>query len=238
MDNNQQTNASIQKQLQAMASQIDNLSQQVRLLEDHNEIRRLHHKYGYYLDKCLYDEVIDLLSKDSEVYFLNGIYKGKEGARRLYCGWFRDKFAEGTNGPSYGSLLEHMIAQDIVTVAPDGKTARGRFRCFMQGGTHEQSPVEEVPQFWEGGIYENTYVKENGVWKIQILNYNAFFNASFSEGWRNTRTAYAEPMLNTLYPDDPQGPDALRNSEDVVLWPDTRVIPFHYPHPVTQKPFD
>ena len=41
-------------------------------------------------------------------------------------------------------------------------------------------------QWWEGGIYENTYMKEDGVWRIQILNYKPQWHADFENGWANT----------------------------------------------------
>jgi hypothetical protein len=37
------------------------------------------------------------------------------------------------------------------------------------------------------------------------------------------------------YPEDPIGPDELITDPKPVLWPDTDVVPFHYPHPVTGR---
>jgi hypothetical protein len=68
-------------------------------------------------------------------------------------------------------MFEHLHAQDIVDVAPDRRTAKGRFRCLLMGGVHEtkkDAPPRIPGQFWEGGLYENEYVREDGVWKIQI----------------------------------------------------------------------
>ena len=114
-------------------------------------------------------------SDGGEVRFLNGIYKGKQGARRLYVDWFQKYFTNGFNGPIRGFLLDHLMLQDIVDVAPDGLCARGRFRCVLQGGCHEsmRDPIPNFPQqFWEAGIYENAYVKEDGVWKWDIDIWN------------------------------------------------------------------
>ena len=61
---------------------------------------------------------------------------GKAGAKRLFVDRFRAKFAGGTEGPKPGLLMEHIQLQDIIDVAPDRKTAKARFRYFMQGGTH------------------------------------------------------------------------------------------------------
>lgn len=41
------------------------------------------------------------------------------------------------------------------------------------------------------------------------------------------------PWPTKTYPEDPLGPDEL--IEQQMLWPDTRVVPFHYPHPVTRR---
>ena len=220
----------------AVSAAIEALVRRVTALEDANAIRRLHHAYGYYIDKCQYDEVVDLFANDSEQRFLNGIYRGKAGARRLYCDWFRSLFTQGHNGPSYGFLLDHLMLQDVVDVAPDGRSARLRARCFMQGGVHEskQERIAGLPQmFWEGGIYENQYVKEDGVWKIRVLNYNMLWQADYEGGWFKT-TAHL-PLLTRTFPDDPLGPDSI-DPEIPRSWPHTRIVPFHYEHPVTGRP--
>jgi len=217
--------------------QLDALARKVRNLEDIHAVRTLHFKYGYYIDMCLYDEACDLFANDGEVRFLNGVYKGKAGVRRLYCEWFRNLFTKGKNGPVRGFLLEHLQLQDVVDVAPDGKTARGRFRALMLAGQHS-SKEERVPNFpdqcWEGGIYENEYVKENGVWKIKRQIYNMLWQADYEPGWAKSGV-HLPPILET-FPKNPIGPDELLPSVPNT-WPNTRVVPFHYAHPVTGKPW-
>jgi hypothetical protein len=223
--------AELEKQLAQLASQVG-------ILEDTHAIRRLHHAYGYYIDKCLYDETVDLFAEDGEVRFMGGIFKGKAGARRLYCDNFRANFTGGKNGPVPGFLLDHLQLQDVVDVAPDRTTAKARFRCFMQAGRHD-SVVKEgeganvLRQWWEGGLYENEYVKDNGVWKIKVLNYRPVWHARFEDGWAHTPPKFV-PFYSVTYPKDPLGPDELM-SPVPVLWPDTDVLAFHYPHPVTGR---
>jgi SnoaL-like protein len=218
-----------------MQRQLDELTRKVRNLEDIHAVRTLHFKYGYYIDMCLYDEACDLFADDGEVRFLNGVYKGKAGVRRLYCEWFRNLFTKGKNGPVRGFLLDHLQLQDIVDVAPDGQTARGRFRALMLAGQHP-SKEERVPNFpdqcWEGGIYENEYVNEQGVWKIKRQIYNMRWQADYEPGWAKSGV-HLPPILET-FPKNPIGPDELLPSVPNT-WPDTRVIPFHYAHPVTGK---
>jgi hypothetical protein len=224
---------SLEDQVKELQQQVQALSHEVGRLQDVNEVRQLQYKYGYYLDKCLYEEVVDLFAEDGEVRFMGGIYKGKEGVRRLYIGRFQTNFTGGVNGPVFGFLLDHPQLQMIVDVAPDRKTAKVRGRSMMQAGRHESTTeAQSVPrQWWEGGIYENQYVKEDGVWKIKVLNYRPFWHADFDKGWAYTRPEYV-PMADTTYPEDPDGPDELIKPTPH-LWPHTNVVPFHYPHPVT-----
>ena len=214
---------------------LEELTRQVSVLEDTHAVRTLHFKYGYYIDMCLYDEASDLFAADGEVRFLNGIYKGKAGARRLYCEWFRNLFTKGHNGPVRGFLLDHLQMQDIVDVSPDGKTAKGRFRALLLAGQH-QSKEERIPNFpdqcWEAGIYENLYVKDRGVWKIKRLNYNMLWQADYAPGW--AKSGVHLPPIDKTFPENPIGPDELLPSVPNT-WPNTRVVPFHYAHPVTGK---
>jgi hypothetical protein len=115
----------------------------------------------------------------------------------------------------------------------------------MQAGAHvtSKSPMGEADrkenreptQWWEGGIYENSYVKEDGVWKIKILNYNPLWHADYKNGWAYTKVGYIPTDPPVLYPENPTGPDAPIEPA-WVLWPETPIVPFHYNNPVTGKP--
>lgn len=223
---------SVESALSELRQELEGLRREVGIQSDIHAVRTLQFKYGYYMDKCLFGAIVDLFAEDAVLYFMNGIFRGKRGARRLYGG------ASGLNGPVRGMLFEHIIAQDIVDVAPDRRTAKGRFRCFMQGGVHQSkrdAPPRIPPQFLESGIYENEYVKEDGVWKIQVFNYRIVYQARFEEGWARSGT---EPLMVSnytgTYPDNPRGPDELR--EPPPVWPEVFIMPFHYPHPVTGEP--
>lgn len=214
-----------------LVAQVAALTERVGILEDTTAIRNLQYAYGYFIDKCLYDETVDLFAEDGEVIFIGGRYKGKEGASRLYKGRFRNNFADGKNGPMFGQLLDHPQLQGIVHVAPDRKTAEGRFRSVMQAGRHES--IGNPRQWFEGGIYENRYVREDGVWKIKLLNYRAFWHGTVEKGWAYTAPNYV-PNATVTFPEDPFGPDELiENAPE--LWPNTEVVPFHYVHPVTGR---
>ncbi|MGY1841359.1 MULTISPECIES: nuclear transport factor 2 family protein [unclassified Modestobacter] len=216
-------------QMAALEARIAELEQRLTRTEDEQAIRRLQYQYGYYLDKTLYEEVVELFADDgAEVHFLHGVFHGKEGVRRLYVGRFMNKFADGHNGPRYGRLLDHPQMQGVITVAEDGLSARGRFRSIMQAGNHET--VEGFRQWWEGGIYENQYVKQDGQWRIKVLNFRSLWQGQFDQGWSKAPVEYGGYLTET-YPADPNGPDEI--VDDWGMFPRTELVPFHYQHPVT-----
>jgi SnoaL-like domain len=218
--------ADIEKRLAALEHKVGELA-------DVNDIRRLHFVYGYYIDFNRADDVAELFADDGVIIFLSGEYRGKAGAKRLYGTWFQNFFTQGKVGPVDGFLLDHFQMQDIITVAPDRKSAKGRFRGLLMGGNHESRKYkpEGLPdQFYEAGIYENDYVREDGVWKIKRLDYMMQWQANYTEGWAKT-TAHLQPLLQT-FPENPLGPDALVPPEDRrQTWPHRQDVPMHFAHP-------
>jgi hypothetical protein len=219
------------EKFEALLRRVAELEKQVQRQNDIQAVRTLQFKYGYYMDKCLFAEIVDLFSEEAELRFMGGIFRGKAGARRLYGG------SSGLNGPAYGMLFEHLIVQDIVDISEDGRTAQGRFRTFMQGGVHEtkkDAPAQIPKQFWEGGVYENEYIKEDGVWKFKLFNYRVVYQANYESGWAHSPvTPLMVSNFNTPYPENPRGPDEV--GPPPPRWPEPVVMPFHYPHPVTGK---
>lgn len=234
-----------QDRVGALEQEIESMKMHIGRLEDVNAIRKLQHAYGYYLDKCLYEQTVGLFADDCEVRFMGGIWEGKAGARRLYVDTFGAFFTDGKNGPLPGFLLDHLQLQDIVDVAADRSHASARFRTLMQAGVHKDSDApmarlsrergEPPRQWWEGGIYENQYVRDNGIWKISLLNYNPIWHADFDKGWAYTKPEYI-PAYSRTWPDNPNGPDRL-DPDFLGLWPKTKTVPFHYANPVTGEPW-
>jgi len=223
------------KDLSQLQQQVSKLDQRLTSVEDELAIRRLQFTYGYYLDKCLYQEVVDLFAEDGQVTFLKGVFKGKSSVERLYIGRFRKIFTNDYNGPVFGFLLDHPQMQDIITVSADNQSAKGRFRSMMQAGLHMEAKGD-TRQWWEGGVYENEYVKVDGKWRIKKLNYRCAFYASFENGWAYTKPDFV-PFYDedTIFPKTPWGPDEIDNT--AVCWPEVDVVDFHYPHPITEAPW-
>jgi hypothetical protein len=222
-------------EIEALKKQNAELADRIGKLEDIADIRRLHFAYGYYIDYCHYEDVVNLFAEDAEVVFLSGVYKGHKGIRRLYIDWILNLFNQGREGADDGFLFDHIQMQDVITIADDRQTAKGRFRGVMLGGSHDirKYRPEGVPQqFMESGIYENDYVRENGVWKIKRLDYVLQWQAEYETGWAHT-DAHLQPA-QVLYPENPLGPDYLTD-ETRQTWPYRQDLPVHYAHPVIAK---
>lgn len=105
----------------------------------------------------------------------------------------------------------------------------------MQGGGHETKtdPPANLPaQFWEAGICENEYIKYNGVWKIKVFDYCIVNQAADELGWaRSSRESLMVSAYRQTDPQDPRGPDELLPSPP--RWPQSFLVPFHYPRPVS-----
>jgi hypothetical protein len=79
-----------------------------------------------------------------------------------------------------------------------------------------------------GGIYENEYVKQDGVWKIKSLHLYTTFVADLEGGW----TQAPRPAAGTSQELPPDAPPTQRYQSYPIYYPQ----PIHYPNPVTGLP--
>jgi hypothetical protein len=77
-----------------------------------------------------------------------------------------------------------------------------------------------------GGIYENDYVKENGVWKIQHDHvFNTYF-VPYTVGWKDVTPRPPPGVTDSNPPDAPP-------TQAFEMYPRPFLPPFHYSNPVT-----
>jgi hypothetical protein len=114
----------------ALAARIAALEQRKIRIEDVNAIERLQAAYGYYVDRALWDEVANLFADDGTIEIaLDGVYVGRERVRDyLYA------LGSGAQGLPDGRLSEHLQVMPVITLAPDGLTAKARWRAITLTG--------------------------------------------------------------------------------------------------------
>ena len=204
----------------AARSRLTAVSARATRIDDINEIENLQSSYGYYADKMLWDEVVDLFSDDGTLEIgPSGVYVGKDSIRRYLL-----SLSGGVQGPLEGVLYEHFQLQPIITLGDSGQTANGRWRLFLMTGVSGAGSGGN----WGEGIYENEYVKEDGVWKIRKLHWYATFVAPYEGGWLNADPKAIEDYAlgRGVMPDRP-------SSVSYEPYPGVFVPPFHYRNPVT-----
>ena len=205
-------------QASARSLQIAALDARADRVADANEIKRLQRAYGFYVDKGEWDQVADLFAVDASVEYANeGVYLGQPRIRE-----YLKRLGGGHNGLAEGQLFNHMILQPVVHVAPDGRTAKARWRSLNQVGQYKKSAQ------WGEGTYENEYVKDGDVWKIQKLHWYVSFLAPYEGGWAKMKPV--DRLVGDLVKDFP--PDKLPTNV-YKPYPAAYVPPYHYENPVT-----
>jgi hypothetical protein len=203
---------------------LQELQSRIQRLEDIKAIDKLQKIYGYYRDYGDWDKIVDLFSDKAESVEVAdlGIYKGKEGVKRFY------QQLLGAEPPKPGMLSIKMQIQGVITVNPDGQTAKGRW----YGWGMEALPVASIHygdlrQTWTFGIYENEYIKENGKWFFKKLLFSLTFRTPYEDGWLKT------PVIGQNGPSKEVPPD--KPSANYHPYPSRLRLPYHYKNPITGK---
>jgi hypothetical protein len=208
----------VQARLETARQRLAAIESRTTRVADVNEIENLQRAYGYYFDKMLWEHVVDLFADDGTMELgMSGVYVGKEHIRAYLYG-----LSGGRQGPLPGVLYNHLQLEPIITVSADGRTAKGRWHALILAGASGSGSGGQ----WGEGPYENTYVKEDGVWKIASIHWYGNFIAPYEGGWLNADPddlrAFTEGRGTT--PDRP-------TTEAYEPYPGVVVAPFHYENP-------
>jgi hypothetical protein len=209
-------------QAQSVDAQIEQLTQRVERLEGTRAVRKLQRAFGFYVDRGLWGEAADLFTDDGTIEIgIDGVYVGKDRIRE-----YLRRLHGGQEGLIYGQLNEWVTLQPAIAVATDGMSATARWRDLGMLGQYKQHAE------WRDGIYENTYVREDGVWKIKSLHLYVNFVAPYERGWARLREdeGLVQSEASKAFPPDRQP------TESYQPFPAVQVPDFQARHPVTGRP--
>ena len=147
-------------ELSAEAGRIARLEALTERVEAISAIKRLQHAYGHYAELGLWHDFADLFADSGIGHYAQGSLD-REGIRAL----FLKEVGGGQLGLKDGRIYPHISMQPVVTLAADGQSGKGRWHIMAMLGGYGTSAS------WSGGVYENQYVRENGVWKIKEVTY-------------------------------------------------------------------
>ena len=159
------------------AARVSRLAQNVERAESVRAVKRLQETYEQYSQFGLWSDMAALFSEDAKLSYGDDNEQGRAAIQKF----FLTNFGEGTNGLKPGGLHTQFALRPLVNVSADGQSAKGRWWQLTMSGQYGEKAE------WAGGIFENEYVREHGVWKISFLHYYPVFAGPYETGWRNAQ---------------------------------------------------
>jgi hypothetical protein len=193
----------------ALLARIEALEKRAQAAEDYRELVNLQGAYGYYVDKGLWDEAAALFAQGGTLEIAGrGVYVGRERVR---------EYLHHLPPYGHGTVYNHMQLQPVLHIDSGAGTAKGRWRTLMMVGFLGKEGR------WGEATYENSYVRENGKWRIASLHGVVNFYTEYDEGWHRGGV----PLLRSVEGLAPDRPPSL----DYEAYPEPVIAPFHYDEP-------
>jgi len=210
--------AALRTLLEAQTARINELEEELGVLKDKDEIQRLQYCYGFFMDNRMFGEMVELFADRKPWMEIGGRgrYEGKEHIHAFLL----QVLGNGRWGLLKDEVINHVQQQLLISVDPGRQRAHARGRAEVQGNSPPTTPTF----LFADGIYENTYVRENGRWKIQGLTVTMTYYAALQRERISFPTA---PPSTDLPPDKPSPPiDAALGRQ---------FNPWHFKHPITGR---
>jgi hypothetical protein len=154
-----------------LQARIDGLDRGIESALALRAIKRLQWAYGHYSEFGLWHDFADLFADTGIGHYTQGDLD-RDAIRTL----FFDQVGQGQLGLATGRIYPHISFSPVLSLAGDGRHARGRFRILAMLGGYGGNAL------WFHGVYENAYVNERGVWKINEISNAAQVSGTFAAG--------------------------------------------------------
>jgi hypothetical protein len=157
----------------ASGATLAQLEQRIAALNDEDSVRNVQSAFGYYADRKMWDDVVDLFAKESAAEIgAAAIERGPEGVRKALIARM------GPAGLQHGELNERPQFDVIVRVMPGGREAEARgIELGMLGDADKGKAA------WEISVFRNRFVKEGKTWKLKELRIAPLMKADYHVGW-------------------------------------------------------
>lgn len=155
------------------------IEQRLQLIEDREALRELkHHNYCHCVDRAIggesaaMDELLNHFTQDVVADFTGFPLMEGHAAVSAF-------FAEQV--PALLSYSQHRVMNDVIAI--DGDNATGRWYVDCPVVFRPGNPTGKAGAGFIGGRYEETYRRENGVWKFARIVALLDVLTEFSAGW-------------------------------------------------------
>jgi len=154
---------------------LSEMAYRISQLNDEDEVRNLQHSYGFYVDRRMWTDVVDLFASDGTVKVDGLAYTGPVEIRKAL-----EKM--GPENLSEGVMNERPQLMTVVEVGASGSEATSRgFELGLIGNRNTKTGS------WEFNIFRNSFVKDpnTGAWKFKTLELTSLIHAEYGAGWGN-----------------------------------------------------
>jgi hypothetical protein len=154
-----------------------------------DEVVRFHHIYGFQQDHLLKSNQSELAHPDGTFMYKYGLWKGREGAHLLWVGHW-GAFTGYVDWPTYGSMIDHKMAQPVLTVSDDLQHVKAYIRTSADRFfSHNPKSIPFSSLSKEGSDhsiwYKIEYRKHEGIWKIGHLQVCIAAEGAIATGMAN-----------------------------------------------------
>ena len=170
------------------------LDKEATLLLEQGKAQNLIDAFGFYLDRGMYDDIVDLFAPDATVDVSGqGVFKGPTGVRK-----FLARF--GAPGLDPGELNDRPQLMPETSISDDGSTALVRVTELGMTGRHGGAG------YWSLAIDTFLLTRgEDGKWRIAMLHRRPLMRADYKQGWAHPLPA-ALPLGEGVTVDGPPQP--------------------------------
>jgi hypothetical protein len=216
--------------VEELEAKIKTLEARIQKMEDIEDIKKLQRAYGFYLEHWMAEDIIDCFADGPDTVLLvaAGEYRGKENIRDFFHHGRKGIESRKADNPEF--MHQVMQLSGVVHVAPDGKTAQGRWYGF--GANAFPAEGGKINPGWMNGVYEVDYVKQDSKWRFKKVHWCMTFHAPWGESF-----VPPEKRLD-LRIDRPykRNPDLHpTGAPEETLWPSGFICPFHFDNPVSGR---
>ena len=183
----------------APADDLATLESQAAGIRAIREIKRLQHAWAHYAEAGQWRDMAALFAKGGTLIAPPATVTGRDAVHAH----LRDTMGAGREGLAPDRLNIRLFLTPVITLAPDGQRAQGRWHEVAMTGHYGQAAD------WAGGIHEIDYVREADGWKIARMDYHPQYAGPYATGWHNVSPAV--PMVPYHYTVDRAGTPVPRD---------------------------
>lgn len=160
------------------------LEERIEDLNAEDTVRNLVAAYGYYVDRKMWDDVVDLFAKSGTVAIEGkGNFAGPDGIRQAHE-------RMGAQDLQQGELNDHLIFDTIVDIADGAQEATARSIVFGMIGDTDAKTAS-----WAFQVQQVRLVIDQGLWKFRDLKIYPLLEADYAAGWGRGGTSHLTGVL-------------------------------------------